>query len=105
MNMQRWIDKHSTTVSDKSGFVIGPFVRVGDLQHLLKSHDVVPKVSRRPHPQCPVCPANPEVQSSVHYGLLAWEGAPVDTKTRTPFHCKQCGHTWWDNWPSAMELP
>jgi len=50
MNMQRWIKKHSTSVSDKSGFVIGPFIRVVDLQHLMKTHDVVPKISPVMHP-------------------------------------------------------
>jgi len=42
MNIDHWIKKHSTTVSDKSGFVIGPFIRVVDLQHLMKTHAVVP---------------------------------------------------------------
>src|SRR5690606_24780763 len=36
---------------------------------LLKTHDVVPKASRRPHPQCPGGPANPVTQPQLPVSL------------------------------------
>lgn len=53
MNMQRWIKRHRVTVTDQSGFVYGPFIRVEKLQELLKTHDVVRKKSPAEQPHSP----------------------------------------------------
>jgi len=50
MNIDHWIKKHSTTVSDKSGFVIGPFIRAQDLRTLLQSYDLAIKKAPRTKP-------------------------------------------------------
>ena len=43
MNICRWIKRHRVTHSDKSGFVFGPYVRVSELEELLKTHAIVPR--------------------------------------------------------------
>ena len=45
MNIERWIKKNSISHEDRSGFVIGPFIRVQDLRALLKTHTIIPKNS------------------------------------------------------------
>lgn len=50
MDIDRWIKKHSDTYIIAPGAVTGPMIRVKDLRELLKTHDVVPKISRETQP-------------------------------------------------------